>query len=450
MRTTSTAEATEAPNVIPMPVAPAQPKAGRARAKEIPQPFRIVNFANPSGETVYRVAGTKRERDSNGNPIRVRENFPSLAQAQARQTELNLEYHQQKTEKALRATSLTEEQLSAAEAVFLRGLSPAELLKAGDYWIGHGKEVAADNSPRLLEAVASFQEWLKTADFRERTKDNLRIRVDNFANSVPNSRLSEITADTIFGYLEKRNVSHASKDNDRRALSRFFGYCIERPRKWIALNPARKEKRERRTNGHTPAILSLEACESILGAAEQHRAGRLAPYVALCLFGGLRPFEAARLRLEQINLKDGEIRLEPDQTKTKAGRVVSICPTLKAWLERYEGKPIFPANWRKDFDLIKAAAGYGNPKRLPKRLAQGREQWEVWPDDVLRHTAISHFFRKTGSYGLTAEQFGNSEAIIKTHYQGRVSSDDTAKFYALLPSKASKGRKAKASRKAKA
>jgi hypothetical protein len=51
----------------------------------------------------------------------------------------------------------------------------------------------------------------------------------------------------------------------------------------------------------------------------------------------------------------------------------------------------------------------------------------------LRHTAISHYFRATGSYGRTAEQFGNSEGIIKKHYQGRVSSADTKKFYALRP-----------------
>jgi len=50
-----------------------------------------------------------------------------------------------------------------------------------------------------------------------------------------------------------------------------------------------------------------------------------------------------------------------------------------------------------------------------------------------RHTAISHFFRKTGSYGLTAEQFGNSESIIKLHYQGRVSTEDTKRFYRLTP-----------------
>ena len=53
----------------------------------------------------------------------------------------------------------------------------------------------------------------------------------------------------------------------------------------------------------------------------------------------------------------------------------------------------------------------------------------------MRHTAVSHFFRATGSYGRTAEQFGNSETIIKNHYQGRVSSDEAERFYQLLPTK---------------
>ncbi len=56
-----------------------------------------------------------------------------------------------------------------------------------------------------------------------------------------------------------------------------------------------------------------------------------------------------------------------------------------------------------------------------------------WVPDILRHTAISHYFRATGSYGRTAEQFGNSEGIIKKHYQSRVSSKETKRFYALRP-----------------
>ena len=51
----------------------------------------------------------------------------------------------------------------------------------------------------------------------------------------------------------------------------------------------------------------------------------------------------------------------------------------------------------------------------------------------MRHRAISHFFRECGSYGRTAEAFGNSEAVIKNHYQGYVSSEETKASYPLLP-----------------
>jgi len=106
--------------------------------------------------------------------------------------------------------------------------------------------------------------------------------------------------------------------------------------------------------------------------------------------------------------------------------VVAICDTLSAWLRACKGKPFFPSNWRRDFDAIKAKAGY------PKPTKENPEP-KPWPEDVLRHTAISHYFRKVGSYGQTAEQFGNSEAIIKAHYQGRVTSEDTKRFYSLMP-----------------
>ena len=85
---------------------------------------------------------------------------------------------------------------------------------------------------------------------------------------------------------------------------------------------------------------------------------------------------------------------------------------------RHKDETIFPPNWLKDFRAVRKAAGV-----------------ERRPSDVVRHTAISHFFRKTGSYGLTAEQFGNSESIIKLDYQGRVTSEDTKRFYRLMPPK---------------
>jgi len=198
----------------------------------------------------------------------------------------------------------------------------------------------------------------------ERTKANLRLRLNAFAGSVGNLRVADFTPDALEAYLGQRNLSPASKDNDRRAVSRFFSWCIQRPRRWATTNPCR-EVRVARGEKAPPAVLTLQECSRLMSAAKAHRRGRLVPYTAVCLFGGLRPFEAARLRWEQVNLHDGEIRVEANQTKTKRPQVVAICDTLAAWLKANKGKPFFPSNWRKDFDVIKAKAGYLAPSLPP-------------------------------------------------------------------------------------
>jgi integrase len=85
--------------------------------------------------------------------------------------------------------------------------------------------------------------------------------------------------------------------------------------------------------------------------------------LAVCLFAGLRPFEAARLDWEAANLKDREIRLEATQTKTGRARVVAVVDTLLAWLRAYKGKPFVPINRRRTFNAIKRLAGFGTPTR---------------------------------------------------------------------------------------
>ena len=106
---------------------------------------------------------------------------------------------------------------------------------------------------------------------------------------------------------------------------------------------------------------------------------------------------------------------------------MAIDKALKAWLSRYRKRgDIYRPTYGSELRQLRASIGYG-----PKTEAQ--PNLKPWVPDVLRHTAISHYFRATGSYGRTAEQFGNSEGIIKKHYQGRVGSADTKKFYALRP-----------------
>ena len=73
-----------------------------------------------------------------------------------------------------------------------------------------------------------------------------------------------------------------------------------------------------------PVVLAGSECESLLRAAEKFVSEHLVPYMALGPFGGLRPFEAARLTWEQVNLTDGEIRLKGTQE-------ISVVRCLAAW-----------------------------------------------------------------------------------------------------------------------
>lgn len=409
-------------NIIPLLTSkPAERPADVSRHR-----FKIVEFQNRGGSLAWRVTGCTRDGS------RVRENFSDQKAADTRRAQLEAEFFSRTHEdSALRATRLSDTQLRIAESAFLRLGDDEDLLLAVDHWVRIGKQHDVAESPRLDEAVEAFLSWLQeTETLRERTKGKLRNRVNLFRNSVPNLRVSEITPEIIDTFFTTRKVSALTKIGDRAAISRFLSWCIDRPRRWAAVNPCREIRLEKKHDQSPPAILSVPECKKLLSAAEAYRAGQLVPYLSVCLFGGLRPAEAQRLTWETVNMVDGEIRVESQSSKTKRPRVMAIGKTLHAWLVAYTNKPFCPPNLRRDLDVLKVKAGYTG------RAAEDQpDKLKPWPSDVLRHTAISYFFRHTGSYGLTAEQFGNSEAIIKNHYQGRVSSEDTKKFYALRPGK---------------
>ncbi|MGE3310602.1 MAG: hypothetical protein AB7O66_11570, partial [Limisphaerales bacterium] len=166
-----------------------------------------------------------------------------------------------------------------------------------------------------------------------------------------------------------------------------------------------------------PEIYSLREVMRILAAVRRFRRGKFLKAVVLGLFGGLRPWEAKRFRDEQI--VSHQIRIESNQSKTKHPRTIDVDPVLAAWLRECPPGPVVAP---KDSGRL-----WGQLKRKA-RISR-------WIDDGLRHTAISHYFRRSGSYGLTAEWAGNSEAIIKEHYAARTTPEDSAKFWTLFPNR---------------
>lgn len=382
------------------------------------RPFRVVSFGNRGGSRSYRVTGWLRGR-------RIRENYGDRRKADLRQHELERERLgvQALELDRMHRSWLSEDQLHAAEWLFHRQPDPEEVRRAWTFWETRGRKLDAAQRAcadlSLDDAAGRFSEYVSNApDLRRPTKVNLLSRVRWFVADQGRLPLAGVTAEIIEAWLARRQetVSAVTADNDRRALSRFFSWCVARPQRFIAANPA-GEVRVARPEKGPPEIYTVRQALRLLAAARRFRGGHFLPVITLGLFAGLRPTEA--LRFDRRRVKDGLVRLEATETKTAKPRVIEADPLFLAWLRE----------WPRD--TVPAPAGTRQSWARFLKLARVR-----WIPDGLRHTAVSHFFRRCGSYGLTAEWAGNSEAVIKAHYQARTSAAETAAFWSLFPARA--------------
>lgn len=86
-------------------------------------------------------------------------------------------------------------------------------------------------------------------------------------------------------------------------------------------------------------------------------------------------------------------------------------------------------NWRRDFDAVKARAGYGGRSGEEAGLKR-------WTADVMRHTGISYHLAQHQHEGKTAAWAGNSPDVVQRHYKGLVKPKDAKEFWKIIPTKA--------------
>jgi integrase len=167
--------------------------------------------------------------------------------------------------------------------------------------------------------------------------------------------------------------------------------------------------------------ISAEQAAQLMARVAAYEKGEMVPYFALCLFAGILPClrfgEVSKLKLESLNLETGSIRIEPDVSKVRVPRLVTIQPNLAAWLRAHllERHPILPPN------------AVNMHRRICKKFGLSH--------DVLRHTFISIFVAKYRSMGEAALQAGNSESIIRKHYLDLRSPAEAEQFFGIVPNR---------------
>ena len=252
-------------------------------------------------------------------------------------------------------------------------------------------------------------------DIAERTIQGLRSAISQFIVSVGDSRIDELDADRVRTYLDSLPVTLKSRQDYRLRLSGLFSYAVRKG--WVTSNPC--EKIKIKVPRGEIVVLSVEACERLLRAAERNP--RLVPYLACCLFGSLRPFEAQQLRWENVDLETGHVHVLAATSKRREGRWVSMEAALVEWLRPHAkpSGPIVGQDHRRHWRGLMRACGYGpqNP----------------WPTDCLRHAGCSMLLAIKRNRALVAEECGHSIATLRRHYRVPIRPADAERFWLLRP-----------------
>ena len=436
---------------------------GTAHTKNVPgrsKPVQIYTSPGPeSGKPVYNVAGTLRP-----GAKQSRTNFLNFEDALQKQQEWEAIRMRGMAASRPKLTWLSYEQLKAEEtAVTLAqsaGISPLEAVqlviqfgsieKVKD---GIKAQRLAEGEPfSVTEAVKhAIAQGLKTTATREvlfetAVEDYLkarnghisgahRLRVGQRARSfgkfIGAKKLHEITAQEAKAWVESRAIKKGeltSKSTWNKLvtdLSTMFVYFLDE--KWCTNNPFSSIKRFSQKSIGAKQRLRLEVpvCAELMAHIEaQHP--KWCTYFALTLFLGIRPdmrtgeiHELARC-IKRDGLapyySNGVLHLSAEITKESMPREVSVPDNVAAWLQRYPLTPqnVCPGDY-KDEDFVSI-----------------RRKFQI-PHDGLRHTAISAFMANGSSYDIAADQFGNSEPIIKRNYLRRMSAEEGAAFFRIIP-----------------
>lgn len=379
------------------------------------QLFVVRSFENRNGVVSWRVSGWLQG-------VRIRRNFRSKEEAAGEKASLEIQAERDTSGLRSITTRLTAEQAREAEAVFQR-------LEGRDRSLAFYVDFA----------LATYRDPIHDRPVAEATKDYLALRASDESQGLLSHRqtrsfglelralgsafrgktVSDLTPDALTEFLKRGLPSKKTYNNRRGLVGPFLKHCVLKD--WIAANPIDKVPHSRgvgHRRGSAPT-LSATQCAEIMEWAENERQGALVPFIALCLFAGIRPDpcvgEISKLEPRHVRLDTGVILIEPEVSKVRMKRAVAIQPNLAAWLTAYplDRHPIIPRGFR----------------RLRLKF---RKRFNL-SHDILRYTFVSMFVAKFRSMGEAALQAGNSESTIRKHYLDLKSPAEAEEFFNIRP-----------------
>ena len=236
--------------------------------------------------------------------------------------------------------------------------------------------------------------------------------------SLGSKIIKDICTEDLPNFWQSKK-SDQTRLNHFKKIKSFFSWCLLKDYHFkdiLALEKTPKVKRHA-----LPQVLTLDQAKRLLDVSSRPKYRTLKPFVALCLFAGLRAGEihagwnkADALKWEDFTLvpdgKEKPFLSLPFVGKMKSSRNVDLPPILIEILLKAK---------EDNLDVVPNKNGVNLWKKLRKESGLS----SIKPN-TLRHTAISFFYRnnpftneETLDESLMTKQFGNSEEVRDRHYK---------------------------------
>ncbi len=330
-----------------------------------------------------------------------------------------LENFRQSTGKRLSLLAVVSDHVGMLEK--LNGRSPNEAVE------GFMQTVAAVSRKDIAEAV---EEFLEGRRHKAEAKDGKRAQLSasyethvaswlrGFAAAFTGNAVCDLTKEHLNLFFKPLTEVGPKNRNDRRAAVKMFLTWATR-QDYLPVNhrlfEANGMTRETVEAGDTD-FFHPDELRKLLDNAEAD----LRPVLAIAGLAGLRVEEIMRLDWADVWRVEGHIEITARQAKTRQRRLVEICPALAAWLD----------SCRKKTGNVYLAGLHVFGRRFTKL----RDSLKVpTRKNGLRHAFCTYHFALKADENKTAQQAGNSPAMIHAHYKGLATKADAEKWFQVTP-----------------
>ena len=261
---------------------------------------------------------------------------------------------------------------------------------------------------------------------------NRAIQLRRFAGSFTGYAVSDLGKHDLDGFFASKLVSafsSKSRNHHRAALAQFFSWCVRKDYLPVGhrLNEADAMRPEHANTAEVQFYTPAEF-RALLEAADDS----LQPLIAIGGLAGLRTAELLRLDWGDVWRVRGHIEVTAGKSKTRQRRLVEMRPALAAWLAPFHTHITGKLWTGHEITFQQHFVELCNDAKVK---AKGEKVSVIRKANGLRHAFCTYHFALHGNENLTAQQAGNSPAMIHAHYKGLATRKEAQAWFAIKPVK---------------